>query len=552
MAGISSTEHFVDEHRVELIRRVTNVTPILDALLSNDVINKESYNNIRSIPDPQDKMRALFRGPLESSGVKGKEIFYQILNKCCPHLISDLKKQCSIMDTVETMTVKKVLSETLNHLSSEEFEKFKFFLKMHKDSPTTAWSQLKVANIQDTVKLMVETYSKICVKVAKEILQKMNMTGLVQRLSDTSLRTKEKHTVDEQESPLIQRVATLASAIELLLETLSDLSDKELEEFKVSLQRQTGGCRHYSSMAYGAWRLLMIRDMQDTVFLMVLDDGRRSVETTKKLLEKMKRTDLVQRLSDSSSKPKKKRSDEHLPALIHKVATMRAVKELLLETLGYLSDEEFRWSLQFTFFKMSLPLISWRRLMRASTMTLLDLMMEMCGQHAVKVAKELLMGIKRTDMVQKLSQTSSGHKAAGSSAHPFGASTMRGEKHFDDEYWPALVQKVETMTSIIELLLETMADLSDDLLLTLTNNGFKYTLLTQTDFYKHFSDMQMFLMNMKDRKDIVFLIVLIYGEQSMETMKKVLEKMKTDLVQRLSDSSLRSKKRHLDEQQSSL
>lgn len=87
-----SSELFVDKHRVELIQRVKNISPILDGLLSYDVINEESYDEIMSIPNSQEKMRALFSGPLESSGVQGKEIFYKILNKNEPYLIEELKR----------------------------------------------------------------------------------------------------------------------------------------------------------------------------------------------------------------------------------------------------------------------------------------------------------------------------------------------------------------------------------------------------------------------------------------------------------------------------
>uniref|UniRef100_A0A8C9Y6V6 CARD domain-containing protein n=1 Tax=Sander lucioperca TaxID=283035 RepID=A0A8C9Y6V6_SANLU len=88
---------FVDKHRVKLIQRVTNIAPILDGLLLYNVIDRESYDEIISIPDSQEKMRALYRGPLK--GVQAKEIFYKILKENEPHLISDIDE--NVMEKVQ-------------------------------------------------------------------------------------------------------------------------------------------------------------------------------------------------------------------------------------------------------------------------------------------------------------------------------------------------------------------------------------------------------------------------------------------------------------------
>ncbi|XP_049901701.1 uncharacterized protein LOC126391181 isoform X2 [Epinephelus moara] len=452
------------------------------------------------------------------------------------------------------MTAKKMLCEILNDLSPEELDKFKSLIELEKDIPPISRSRLKAANTQDTVELMMETYSEECVELTKKILKKMNRTDLVQRLSDTGSGSKEK-----QRPSLIQRVETIASVIKQLLETLAGMGDKELEKFKKVLS-QVHQHEHFSDIQR---RLRNTTDVQDTVFLMVQIDGQQSVETTKEVLKKMKRTDLVQKLSDSSSGPKKKHSvDERLSALIHKVATVRAVKELLLETLSDLSNEEiekFQWLLQFTFFQRSIELLSWGELSPAHIPGIqqqetsmihdvTDVMLERCGQQSVEVAVEVLMDMNRTDLVQRLSETSSGHKAAGSSAEAFGVSTMEGEKHCVDEHCPVPIQSVETMTSVIELLLETLAGLSDGEL-----EKFKKVLLSQPDFRRGLSDMSLMLPEIKDRQVTVFLMVLTDGQQSVEMTKEVLEKMeRTDLVQRLSDSSSGPKKQHSDEHRSAL
>ncbi|XP_042346596.1 uncharacterized protein LOC121946190 isoform X2 [Plectropomus leopardus] len=655
---LSSDEHFVDKHRVQLIQRVSNIKGILDELLHENVIHDDSYVKIWALPTSQDMMRELFSGPLASSGGQGKEIFYKILKKHESYLISDLKKKEAPVDTV---TAEKVLVETLNDLSSEELDEFKLLTELEKDFPPILRRQLKVANTHDTVELLLETFSDKCVELAQTVLRKMNRTDLVQRLSDSSSGTKgkhsvderlpalihkvatmravkellsetlrdlsdeeftkfkwllqltffqrsleiiswkqlqciceadrlvdlivkicgqqsvevtkdvfmdmkrtdlvqrlsetssglqavgssaeafgvstmeeEEHCVDEQWPALIQKVETIVAVIELLLETLADLSDLDFEVFKQVFQNQTKVSRDVSDIQ---WELLLMTDRQDTVFSMVQIYGQqRSVEATKEVLKEIKRTDLLQRLSDSSSGFKKKHSvDEHLPVLIHKVATMRAFKELLLETvedLRYEELNEFKWLLQFTFFQRSLEVISWTKLLRSfGANELVDVMVEKCGQHSVEVTKEIFTDVKRTDLVKRLPETSSGHQ----------------EKHCVEQ-WPALIQKVETMTSLIELLLETLADLSNK-----EFKKFKTVLLSETDFDTVSEIIVFNLPEIEDRRVMVFLMVQTEGQQSVETTKKVLKRIRrTDLVWRLLEPSSRYKQRHLDEQQSAL
>lgn len=81
----------MDEHKVELIKRVSNIAPILDELLDEDVIQQEVYDKIRAKSTSQEKMRELYAGPLRASEAC-KDVFYRILEKNEPYLIKDLKK----------------------------------------------------------------------------------------------------------------------------------------------------------------------------------------------------------------------------------------------------------------------------------------------------------------------------------------------------------------------------------------------------------------------------------------------------------------------------
>lgn len=89
--NVSSAEHFVDRHKVELIQRVSNVGPILDELLHKKVIQQESYDKIRALSTSQEKMRELCSGSLRAAPAC-KDIFYKLLEEYEFYLIEDLKK----------------------------------------------------------------------------------------------------------------------------------------------------------------------------------------------------------------------------------------------------------------------------------------------------------------------------------------------------------------------------------------------------------------------------------------------------------------------------
>ncbi|XP_037642059.1 uncharacterized protein LOC119497753 isoform X11 [Sebastes umbrosus] len=548
-------KHCVDEHWPALTQEVETMASVIELLLETlkdlsdeelerfKVVLRKTDFPRRYIPwwqleitDMQDVVFLMVLTDGQQSVERTKEILKTMKRTDLVQRLSDSssgpkkKHPSKPIQKEGTMTpVQEKLLETLKDLSDGELEKFKRvlqYIKMEKSLPIIPRRRMEMADRVGIVELMVQTYGQQSVEVTREVFKKIDRRDLVERLSDISSGSKEK-----QHPSLIQRVETMASVVELLLETLKDLSDKELEMFKDAL-RQT-----YFAKRYILRRQLDMKDMQDTVFSMVLTDGQQSVEKTKEVLKTMKRPDLVRRLSDSSSGPTKKHSvDEHLSALIHKVATMTAVKELLMETLNDLSIEElqkFKWLLQFTFFQRNLPLTSWSQLLESTQAYLVEMMaemmVEMYGHQSVEVTEEIFMDMNRTDLVQRLSEISSGPK----------------EKHCVDEHWPALTQEVETMASVIELLLETLEDLSDEEL-----ERFK-VVLRETYFVRRY--IPWWHLEIKDMQDTVFLMVRTEGQRSVEKTKEVLKTMKrTDLVQRLSDSSSGPKKKHSDEHRPAL
>ncbi|XP_047454087.1 uncharacterized protein LOC125015984 isoform X3 [Mugil cephalus] len=479
--------------------------------------------------------------------------------------------------------IRELLLETLKDLSKQELSKVQWLLQytcFQKNLPQIPPRESVTGDSAAVVDQMMTTCGQQSLEVIMEVLMDMNRTDLVQRLSETSSGPKVKHSVDEHWPALIQKVELMVSVIELLLETLADLTDIQLRDF----HRHMSGIHPLRSDL--DWPLTVMddrfsfmfslmqhhTDLQDTVFTLVQRFGHQSVEVTMEVLQKMEMTDLRKRLSDSSSGPTKKPLDEHLSAQIHKVATLAAIRELLLETLKDLSKQELskvQWLLQYTCFQKNLPQIPPRESVTGDSAAVVDQMMTTCGQQSLEVIMEVLMDMNRTDLVQRLSETSSGPKV----------------KHSVDERWPALIQKVELMVSVIELLLETLADLTDiqlrcfhhhmsgihplrsDTVWPLTvmkdlNSKVRDIGHYMSGIHRHMSGIYRprydldwpLTLEGKDPQDTVFTLVQSVGHQSVEVTMKVLQKMKmTDLRKRLSDSSSGpTKKLSVDEHQSAL
>ena len=104
----------------------------------------------------------------------------------------------------------------------------------------------------------------------------------------------------------------MESVVEQLLETLKYLSDVELKRFQNALAPLSNAARYQCLGLFraAAKRNPLIRlgttDTKTIVLCMMQAYSLQSVEKTKKVLKEMERTDLVQRLSDRSSRPESK------------------------------------------------------------------------------------------------------------------------------------------------------------------------------------------------------------------------------------------------------
>ena len=92
------------------------------------------------------------------------------------------------------------------------------------------------------------------------------------------------------------------------------------------------------------------------------------------------------------------------------MATIPAVKHLLLETLNDLRNKElkeFKWFLQMILSQKELQDISWMKRHTDDRAQIVDQMVQTLGQQSVELTREVYMNMNRTDLVQRLSKPSS-------------------------------------------------------------------------------------------------------------------------------------------------
>ncbi|XP_018428041.1 PREDICTED: apoptosis-associated speck-like protein containing a CARD [Nanorana parkeri] len=82
---------FVDKHREALVNRCALVDPILDGLLSKELLTTEENDTIRGERPAQNQMRKLFQF-IRAWSDSDKQAFYLILKEKNPRLIEDLEQ----------------------------------------------------------------------------------------------------------------------------------------------------------------------------------------------------------------------------------------------------------------------------------------------------------------------------------------------------------------------------------------------------------------------------------------------------------------------------
>ncbi|KAG9343933.1 hypothetical protein JZ751_013321, partial [Albula glossodonta] len=96
--SVDPAVQFVDQHRAELVQRVTQVEPMADALITERLMQEEEYRKITTAGISQEKMRRLYVF-LNSVGDTAKQAFYRILKERQPLLVQELEGQGSRLDS---------------------------------------------------------------------------------------------------------------------------------------------------------------------------------------------------------------------------------------------------------------------------------------------------------------------------------------------------------------------------------------------------------------------------------------------------------------------
>ncbi|MEQ2212296.1 hypothetical protein XENOCAPTIV_028892, partial [Xenoophorus captivus] len=234
-----------------------------------------------------------------------------------------------------------------------------------------------------------------------------------------------------------KKVEVLKSEISYLLNGLAALQNHELENLKDEVLHQISCVKHSLNFHWEPVKMADLLDMtlllvqtygsgfknktsgvlekmklslcwepvtssperQEIVDVMIDQLGQQSVEVTRQILIDLKRTDLLQRLPESSSEREGQEED---------------FSKILLETLddfGLRDLDKFRWLLQFTCFRRSVPQIPKDQLEHAnSSHRLIHLMVERLGQRSLEVAREVLTDMNRRDLLKKLPETSAESK----------------------------------------------------------------------------------------------------------------------------------------------
>ncbi|XP_077118591.1 uncharacterized protein LOC143774712 [Ranitomeya variabilis] len=87
--GACST-HFMEKHMAALIQRTASIRPVMDNLLSQNVLTQEQYDTVRSRTPDQEAMRQLYEYMRSWSYIE-KDKFYEAVKKHNRHLITDLE-----------------------------------------------------------------------------------------------------------------------------------------------------------------------------------------------------------------------------------------------------------------------------------------------------------------------------------------------------------------------------------------------------------------------------------------------------------------------------
>ncbi|XP_014880256.1 uncharacterized protein LOC106941677 isoform X3 [Poecilia latipinna] len=305
-----------------------------------------------------------------------------------------------------------LLLEILTDLKEAEFWKFKWFLQLtqlQQALPQVPWSALQFSNRTQLVSMMWTTCGDRCLALAQEVLMDLDKSDLVEKLPLVTSSAKGKLSLMDFWPELKQKVKDMESVIKKLLEVLEDLTIQDVTDIRNALSWDSSVCPYLSLY----WRLQgMNADLQETVLLLVQTFSQRPVDKMEELLSRMQRPDLEFALITSTGK--KHVVGKRKSALMQKVATMAAVKTLLLETFNRLNLNEFQQFRRFLQLTVSLEEFphtrTWSPAEIQNRTDLVTVMVEEEGVGSVERTRSIFRVMNRADLLQMLPGSSAGRK----------------------------------------------------------------------------------------------------------------------------------------------
>ncbi|KAK5614058.1 hypothetical protein CRENBAI_011776 [Crenichthys baileyi] len=349
------------------------------------------------------------------------------------HLSAEIHRVSAVAD------MKDLVLEILTDLKEHEFLKFKWFLQLtqfQKGLPQIPWSGMEFANRAELVNMMWTTCGDRCLQVIEEVLTDMKRSDLVEKLPVEGSSFKVKLPVKDFGPELRQTVKDMESVIKLLLDKLDALTLRDLKDIQniLSWDQCNGPYLSVSCRLLG-----MKANLQDTVVLMVQTYTSHLVDILEEVFKRMKRVDLEFAVTKTTEKKlfESKRSS----ALIKKVATMAAVKKLLLETLNCLNHDEFE------VFKRLLQRMddqvdfsvseTWTEIQ--SRKDLVNVMVGELGPRSLEKTRKIFTDMNITDLLKMFPETGSGMKEKPSSLDPVDG----GRAEQDSSSWTKVDPEVD-------------------------------------------------------------------------------------------------------------
>lgn len=250
---------------------------------------------------------------------------------------------------IQKMDMKKLLREILSQLNSSSFEGFKLGLKT-----TLHYFLGQLQNADSAVGLMQKS-SADCLELTLKILKDIPRHDLVHKLGQDYFNSKNKGTMDTQR---------------IILETLKELTFPEYNTFTSALEIELANI----------WKQRLDNaDLSQVIQLMVTMCSQDPVVLTKRILDKMGRTDLTSRLSYLTSTAK---DTTHAQKSISK----------MLNNLNYIEYKQFKHHLT-----SYLPHIAVRELEKVNRQ-IVALVERNSYHNCVEMTERILKRMERPDL----------------------------------------------------------------------------------------------------------------------------------------------------------